>query len=77
MTDTTEPGTPYAYDDAMLCANCLSRGAAKVRVGGSTGTQRDPTNRHVVLCQRCATALVCGDFGALTAAFTSERRITQ
>lgn len=65
----------YHEDTAMLCGNCLHRGAARIEVGRERGPQRDTSRALVPLCEPCRTALVGGDFATLNGRFAAERTV--
>jgi hypothetical protein len=58
-----------------LCINCLDLGAKAVNVGPEKGSQRDPYNETVDLCEQCERCLLTGDFGGLSFRYNSERLV--
>jgi hypothetical protein len=60
-----------------LCANCLAsdQGTMRVPVGYPSGSQRDPDQRVLILCDQCKDLLVSGNLPEFHARYENIRTI--
>lgn len=60
-----------------LCVNCLEPGATEVPVGHAEGSQRDPVQPKLDLCETCKGALVEGDLKSFAERYSFSREVSR